>query len=278
MIVLQNLHMHTTFCDGLNSPKDMVMSAVNRGMTSIGFSGHALTEHDKSYCMSFENTFKYRDELLCLRKEYHNKIKIYIGLEQDYYSVEPLIETDYLIGSVHYVLKDGEYIPVDETKEIILDAVNRLYNSDIYSFLEDYYNTVSNIYNKTKCDIIGHFNLPEKFNRDGKLFNREHPRYVAAYENALKTLISQDRIFEINTSGFLKYGSPYPNDIILKKIAAYSGKVTVSGDSHTISTIDFMLDEMFKLAYNCGFREIYQLGDNGFYSVKIKAIVNDIMI
>ncbi len=272
MIVRQNLHTHTTFCDGLNPPKDMVMSAVNKGMTSIGFSGHALTEHDKSYCMSRENTFKYRDELLRLREEYKDTVKIYIGLEQDYYSVEPLIKTDYLIGSVHYVLKDSEYIPVDETKEWILDAVNRLYNGDIYSFLEDYYNTLADVYNKTKCDIIGHFDLPEKFNRDGKFFDRQHPRYVAAYERAMKILIKQGRIFEINTGGMAKGYTdfPYPNEYILRKIAALGGKVTVSSDSHSVETIDFKLDKMCKLAYDCGFKEIYQLGDNGFYSINIE--------
>jgi len=273
MIVLQNLHTHTTFCDGNNTAEEMVKSAVNKGMTSIGFSGHALTMHDTSYCMSRENTFKYRDELLRLREEYKNTVKIYIGLEQDYYSVEPLIETDYLIGSVHYVLKDGEYIPVDETKEWIVNAVNRLYNGDIYSFLEDYYNTIADIYNKTKCDIVGHFDLPEKFNSDGKLFDRAHPRYVSAYEHALKVLISRDRIFEINTGGMSKgyTNSPYPNEIILGKIAALGGKVTVSSDSHHVSTIDFKLDEMCKLAYICGFKEIYQLGDSGFYSMNINA-------
>lgn len=270
MIVRQNLHTHTDFCDGLNSAEDMVKSAVSKGMTSIGFSGHALTLHDKSYCMSRENTFKYRDELLRLREQYKDVIKIYIGLEQDYYSVKPLIETDYLIGSVHYVLKDGEYIPVDETKEWILDSVNRLYNGDIYSFLEDYYNTVADVYNKTKCDIIGHFDLPEKFNSNGKLFDRENPRYVSAYEKALKILIAQDRIFEINTGGMSKgyTKSPYPNENILKKIASLSGKVTVSSDSHSIETIDFKLDEMYRLAFDCGFEKIYQLGDNGFYCLK----------
>lgn len=270
MIVRQNLHTHTTFCDGLNPPEGMVLSAITKGMTSIGFSGHAFTEHDTSYCMSRENTFKYRDEILALRDKYKDKIKIYIGLEQDYYSIEPLIETDYLIGSVHYLYKNSEYIPVDETEEITVDAVNRLYNGDVYSYLEDYYNTLSDVYNKTKCDIIGHFNLPEKFNVQCKLFDREHPRYISAYENALKTLISQGRIFEINTSGLAKYGEPYPNEVILRKIASLGGKVTVSSDSHSLATVDFQLNEMCRLAYKCGFREIYRLGDNGFYSVNIE--------
>ncbi len=270
MIVRQNLHTHTTFCDGVNPPEGMVLSAITKGLTSIGFSGHAFTEHDTSYCMSRENTLLYSRDILNLREKYKDKIKIYIGLEQDYYSAEPFIKTDYLIGSVHYILKDGEYIPVDETIEITLDAVNRLYQGDIYSYIEDYYKTAADVYNKTKCDIIGHFNLVEKFNAQGRLFDRSNPRYVAAYETALETLVSQNRIFEINTSGLGRYGEPYPNGEILKKLAALGGKVTVSSDSHCLATVDFQLNEMCRLAYECGFREIYQLGDNGFYPIEIK--------
>ena len=244
--VCQNLHTHTSFCDGKNTAEEMILSAIEKGMTSIGFSGHALTEHDKSYCMSFENTLKYRDDILNLKEKYKDKIKIYLGLEQDYFSVKPIIETDYLIGSVHYVLKDGEYIPVDETKDIIITAVNELYDGDIYSFLEDYFKLVGDVFNKTGCDIVGHFDLPEKFNRDGKLFDKMNSRYINAYETALGNLASQGKIFEINTGGMSRgyTDEPYPNAVILKKLADLGGKITDSSDSHDIGTIDYELDEI----------------------------------
>lgn len=272
MIVCQNLHTHTTFCDGKNTAEEMIISAISKGMTSIGFSSHALTEHDKSYCMSAENTLKYRDDILNLKEKYKDKIKIYLGLEQDWFSVEPLIETDYLIGSVHYVFKDGKYIPVDETKDILIAAVDEIYGGDIYSFLEDYFKLVGNIFDKTGCDIVGHFDLPEKFNRDGKLFDRMNSRYIAAYETALERLSSQDRIFEINTGGMSRgyTAEPYPNAAILKKLADLGAKITVSSDSHDICTIDYKLDAMCRLAYDCGFRGIYLLGDNGFYKTDFR--------
>ena len=267
----QNLHTHTTFCDGKNSVEEMIISALEKSMKSLGLSGHALTEHDTSYCMSYNSTLRYRDEVLNFREKYKDRIKIYLGLEQDYYSVPPFIKTDYLIGSVHYVLKNGEYIPVDETKQIVCNSVNRFYNGDIYAFLEDYYQTVSDVFNKTKCDIVGHFDLPEKFNSDNSLFDREHPRYIAAYEKALKTLICRDRIFEINTGGMSKgyTNQPYPSMTILKKIARQGGRITVTSDSHAVSTIDYKLDSMCELAYQCGFEEIWLLGDDGFFSASL---------
>lgn len=269
--VCQNLHTHTIYCDGNNTLEEMAISAVEKGMTSIGFSGHALTPHDVSYCMSYENTLKYADDVFRVRQKYKDRLKVYLGLEQDYFSVKPIIDCDYIIGSVHYVLKDGNYIPVDETRGDILNAVDSLYGGDIYSFLENYYLTVADIYNKTGCDIVGHFDLPEKFNADGKMFDRENPRYVKAYQNAVDILISQGRIFEINTGGMCKgyTKNPYPNSSILKYLALKNGKITVSSDSHTADTVDYMLNEMYDYAKNGGVDKIYFLTENGFECVEL---------
>lgn len=266
MIVCQNLHTHTVYCDGKNTAEEMIISAMDKGMTSIGFSGHTLTPNDTSYCMSRENTLRYAREISYLKNKYSDKITVYLGLEQDYFSVEPFVDCDYIIGSVHYVFKDGEYIPVDESREILTEGVNRLYGGDIYYFLEDYFNLAANIFDKTGCDIVGHLDLPEKFNGDGQLFDRDNPRYKAAYKSAVKKLVSQGKIFEINTGaisrGYTEF--PYPHENILKEIALLGGKVTVSSDSHSVSTVNFKLNEMCILAKKCGFSEIYFLTDNGF--------------
>ena len=222
--------------------------------------------------MSRENTYEYAEELDRLKEKYKGTIKIYTGLEQDYFSEQPLIDTDYIIGSVHYVFKSGEYIPVDETKEIILSAVQRLYGGDIYAFLEDYYKLASDVYNKQKCKIIGHIDLVEKFNADSSLFDSSRPRYISAWKNAVDTLLKYDPIFEINT-GAMSRGytdCPYPKADILRYIAEHGGRVCVSSDSHDISSVNYMLDEMTELAFKCGFKEIYALTDSGFESISIK--------
>ena len=32
----QDFHMHTTFCDGKNSPEDMVLGAIEKGLKRVG--------------------------------------------------------------------------------------------------------------------------------------------------------------------------------------------------------------------------------------------------
>ena len=131
--------------------------------------------------------------------------------------------------------------------------------------------SMQNYYYYNVCHFIKNlYKLSEFENNFGeKLFSRSNPRYVNAYQNALETLISQNRIFEINSSGLGRYGEPYPNSDILRKIADMGGRVTVSSDSHSLSTVDFQLNEMCRLAFECGFRQIYQLGENGFYAIEI---------
>ena len=250
-----NFHTHTTFCDGKSTPEEVVISAIEKGFWAIGFTGHMYTPFDESYCMSKEGTKEYINEILRLREKYKDKIKIFLGIESDYCSMEDISPYDYVIGSVHYVLKNGEYIPVDETAEIQIDAVNRLYNGDFMAFAEDYYSCVSNVRGK----IAGHLDLISKFNEDGSIFDETAPRYVAAAENAITKLISQDKIFEINTGamsrGYRK--TPYPSEDLLRIIRERGGKIMINSDAHEAANIDFAFDEALALARKCGFAEIY---------------------
>ena len=41
-----NLHTHTCFCDGKNTPEEMVISAIEKGMDVLGFSGHSSSSFD----------------------------------------------------------------------------------------------------------------------------------------------------------------------------------------------------------------------------------------
>lgn len=263
---MQNLHTHTTFCDGKNTVLQMAAAAEAAGLASLGFSGHAYTPHDESYCMMLSDYAAYRDEILKARAMYKGTLDIYIGLEQDFYSAAPTIDTDFIIGSVHYVEKDGVFTPVDETRGDIERAVNELYGGDIYAFLERYFSIVENVHDKTGCDIVGHIDLCEKFNNDGTLFDRDHPRYIAAYKKAVDKLAAQGCIFEINTGamsrGYTDF--PYPQRNILKYIASVGGKITVSSDSHSADTVDYKLDKMCALARDCGFDGVYTLTENGF--------------
>ena len=51
-MVKRDFHMHTTFCDGKSSAEEMVLAAIAKGLDVMGFSGHAYTSLDTTWCMS----------------------------------------------------------------------------------------------------------------------------------------------------------------------------------------------------------------------------------
>ena len=119
-----NYHTHTVYCDGQNTCEELVIKAIEKGFDTLGFSGHSYTFFDERYCMSKENTHLYKNEVNKLKEKYRGKINILCGVEQDYYSLEPVADYDFVIGSVHYVFKNGEYIDVDSSKEMLVKNVN----------------------------------------------------------------------------------------------------------------------------------------------------------
>lgn len=255
MIPKSNFHTHTTYCDGTSTAEETVIAAINKGFTALGFSGHAYTPFDTSYCMSKEDTENYKAEITELKKKYAGKIDLYCGLEMDYFSEIDTSGFDFLIGSVHYVKKNGMYYAVDGAD--MNKNVQRGYNGDYYAFAEDYFALVSRVVEKTGADIIGHFDLVTKFNEGEKLFSENNPRYQNAWEKALKALIPFGKPFEINT-GAMQRGyrsTPYPSVPILKKIKEYGGTVIISSDCHQAEAVDFAFGEAVKAAKQSGFCE-----------------------
>ena len=81
----QNLHVHTTFCDGKDTPEEMVKEAISRGFDSLGFSIHSprtgsIIEFTRA------KIDVYKEEILRLKSAYKNDIKVFVGVEQDHYA------------------------------------------------------------------------------------------------------------------------------------------------------------------------------------------------
>ena len=248
-MIPSNYHTHTCFCDGKHTPETLVLEAIRLGCREIGFSGHSYTPFDGSYCMTKENTLAYIDTVRALQKKYAGQIKIYLGIEQDYHSPESTEGYEYIIGAVHYVEKNGAYLSVDESKQTQIDLVKQYYNGDFYGFVEDYYALVSDVYRRTKCHIIAHFDLITKFNREGDLFDTNHPRYQTAAQKALNALLDAPAVLEVNT-GAMSRGyttQPYPPKDILQQWLAAGKEVIFSSDCHNKDHLLFGYDVFEKI-------------------------------
>lgn len=246
MIKLKDYHIHTTFSDGANTPREVIEYAIKHGIKEIGFSDHSYTAFDESYCIKKKRADEYFAEVSALKKEYANEIKVLCGIEQDYYSESDVSRYDYVIGSVHYLKVKNGYVAVDENVQTVLDAIGKHFDGDAYKFIEEYYETVSNIVEKTDCDIIGHFDLVSKFNEKTPFFDEKAERYRASWKKALDKLLKTGRTFEINTGAISRglKSEPYPNKEMIEYIKSHGGKFIFSSDAHKKENLCYSFDEL----------------------------------
>ncbi len=262
----QNLHTHTTFCDGKSTPAEMAAAALAAGCGSIGFSGHAPLPFPNVWSMKEESVAPYRAAVLALREEYAGRLEVYLGLEQDILS-PALAETyDYRIGSVHCLRTAEGVISVDASREEFADAVRRCYGGDALALAEDYYRQEAQVVEKTGCQIVGHFDLVTKFNEGDRFFDEGDRRYRAAALDALDALLERDVLFEINTGAMARgcRSVPYPAPFLLRHIHERRGRVLITGDSHSAAALLYGYPQAFALAAACGFTESYYLVGRAF--------------
>ena len=270
-MMLQNLHTHTTFCDGKNTPEEMVQAAITLGMDSLGFSGHSplIAPVPGDWCMQPEQVGDYCQEVLRLREKYEDKLTIFLGLEQDILSPTPKENYDYIIGSVHGLLMQcGELAPVDESEESFCRAVQDYFDGDALNFVEAYYQMVGQVAEQTSCQIVGHFDLICKFNEGGRLFDTAHPRYRKAALAALDRLVQQDVILEINTGAMSRgyRSAPYPEQWLLKEMKKRAIPICITSDTHSAQTLMHEFSLAAQLAQSCGYQEAMYLTKQGFVS------------
>ena len=239
---MKDLHMHTVFSDGKNTPEEMVKEAIRLGLDTVGISDHS---HLDPCGMSTEGGIRYRAEMARLKEKYAGQIRVLCGLERDFIS-DDFADYDYVIGSVHLLTRpDGHHVSVDWTAEKQREGADRYFGGDMYALVEDYYATVSRVVEVTKCDIIGHFDLVTKFIEQVPAFDVHHPRYIRAWQQAADILLKTGKPFEINT-GAISRGyrtEPYPSREIRDYIRAHGGKMLLSSDSHRKETIAFRFEE-----------------------------------
>ena len=147
-----DLHMHTTFSDGKNTPEEMVQEAIRRGLETVGISDHSSGD---PVGMTLETSVVYRTEIARLKKKYAGQIKLLCGIEQDIFADAPAFDLDYIIGSVHYVETADGFLSIDHRPEKTQMIAEKYFGGDNYALAEAYFDTVAEVVSRTDCDIVG---------------------------------------------------------------------------------------------------------------------------
>ena len=270
-MIRSDIHVHTTFCDGKNSAEEMISEAISKNFVSLGFSGHSYTSFDDGWCMSEEDTEKYIETTLSLRKKYSGTIDILLGTERDFFADEDRHTYNYIIGSSHYVKVGNEYLTVDKSAEEQTKIINGYFGRDTFAFIKAYYAQEAEIIKKTNCDVIGHFDLVTKFNEGSRYFDPMDKRYRTAALSAMDALLETGRPFEINTGGMYRglRTEPYPSLQLLRDLKERRGKILLSSDSHNGASLGFRFAEVAQAAKEIGFGSVLVLKKDGWEEFKL---------
>ncbi|MEE0896405.1 MAG: histidinol-phosphatase HisJ family protein [Acutalibacteraceae bacterium] len=271
MKYLQNLHTHSTFCDGKNTPRETVESAISQGFKSIGFSGHSYMHYDTDYCMTKTGTKEYIAEINSLKKEYADKIEIFLGIEADMYSAPDLPqEFDYKIGSLHFLLINGEYVEIDRPAEDVKKVIDEYFGGDGLLYAKKYYEELSKLPTYDNFDIIGHFDLITKHCDTHNFFDMNSKEYLSYAFDCAKKLSGKIPFFEVNTGaiarGYRK--TPYPSVPIIKEMKRLGFGAVISSDCHDAKDLTCCFKDAEELLKFCGYKEHYVLTKEGFKAVE----------
>lgn len=272
MNYLQNLHTHSTYDDGINSLEEMVKTAIGKGFSSIGFSGHSYMHYAPGASMKIEGTEEYKKEISVLKEKYKGQIDIFCGLEFDIFSEIDMSGYDYMIGSVHFLKIDDKYVAFDRRETgLVKDMIDKWFDGDGMEFAKEYYRTLASLPKYGKFDIIGHFDVIAKHNDRGFFFDENSKEYISLAIQAAEELAGKIPYFEVNTGAIGRnYRTlPYPNETILKELRRLGFGAVISSDCHNGEYLDCHFKESEDLLRKCGFKEIYILTKDGFKPMEI---------
>lgn len=262
---LSNAHTHSTFCDGKNTPLEMIAAAKELGFVSLGFSGHASPGFESAWCMPAQRHPQYMQAIRDLQPSTQG-VRIWCGYEVDAMTPPELLgetrEADYRIGSMHYFVARAKAPQADGRPETLRQYLDEVFAGDGLALAKRYYDILAEFINRERPDIIGHFDLIRKNAQKIQLFDETSPAYRKIALDALERIFPSGSVLEVNTGGVSRgyLPTPYPTLELLCAWREMGGRVTVTSDCHDCNLLNCAFDQAMDLVHQAGFQSVLRLG------------------
>lgn len=280
-----NFHTHSTFCDGKNTPEEMVTAAIEKKFDILGFSSHCTHPLNPDFYSELEPLWhlpadkarikEYVQIVNFLKEKYASQIKIFTGFEADYITSQKVgnavpcknaykeFSPDFLIGSVHFVITDKGFYTVDNSTENVLKGLKELYSDkngkiDGKRAVCEYFAMEREMLKKGNFDIIGHADLIRKRNGELKFFSEKEDWYKKEIKTLAAEIAKAGVIAEINTGAIARgaMDDTYPSLKFLEMLHEKGVPVCINSDAHTASTLDCAFDRAAENAHRAGYTEL----------------------
>ena len=264
----QNLHTHTVFCDGKDTPEELISEAITRGFDSLGFSIHSFM---RSKTVDAERLEKYKAEILRLKDKYRGTFDVFLGIELEPWTELSKEDFDYTIGALHYLLTKDGYKTFDIKFEGALGFINNYFDGNSMLFAKTYYETLARLPEHGSFDIIAHFDIITKHNEAHPFLDDCCKEYLGYAFEAVDALSGKIPFFELNTGAIGRgyRSTPYPSFPILKELCAKGFGAVIASDCHNKDLIDCYFDRACELLLEAGFKSRFILTNKGFEEVAL---------
>lgn len=248
-----NYHTHTTWCDGKNTPEEMVRAALAKGFDVIGFSSHFSLPEDGDCVCTPSRALDYAREIRRLQDDYRGKIEVRLGVEADYIpgvtdpdrSRYAFLGPDYIIGSIHYVIAaNGARVPVDHTPALLAEGIRDHFHGSAEEFVRAYFRQQRRMALRYDFDVVGHLDLVRKFNVKQPYFDESAPWYRQELVMTAEAVAASGKIAEVNTGAISRgwLDDAYPSAEFRDLLRARGVRFVLSSDSHAAESLDCAFD------------------------------------
>lgn len=271
-------HNHTVFCDGNHTVEEMAQAAWEAGFTDFGFSGHSRTQYSEGENYGVADETAYVAEVLRVRALFTGRMRIAVGMEQDYFSpVQNRAALDYLIAAVHEIHDDtGErHWPVDGAAACLADCRDTLFGGDSMALVRRFYALTVQNAQESHGDILAHFDLVCKNNLNGVFFDENSPTYRTIALEALDACAETGAIFEVNTGGMYRgyFNRAYPAPFLLRRLREKGARVMLSADAHCVEALTYGFVEAREMLRSIGFDTLTVLQNGVFVQKPLQTLL-----
>jgi histidinol-phosphatase (PHP family) len=277
-----NYHTHAKYCDGRGELEDYVKAALKLSFEALGFSCHNPLPFACTWTMAPELLPEYLETAAGLKQSCGQRLELLLGLEIDY--IPGLLGPDspcfrdlgldYTIGSVHFLgqLPDGVRWTVDGPPDELARGVAASFRGDMRAAVRRYYELVAELVTDSPPDILGHFDLIKKNNREGRLFREDEDWYRDCVRGALEAVSRSGVVMEVNTGGLFRNtsGALYPSPWIISECLELDIPLLVNSDAHRPQDLDGCFSETYALLQDLGARSCRRLTDEGWLDLPLK--------
>ena len=281
MIPAYNLHQHSKFSDGKETPGKYAEKALETGFWAICFTEHSPLPFDTPFSLKKEEVNNYVTSIDRLKEEYKNRLEIYRALEMDFIPQmsdnfdfwRKSVNADYLIGSVHLVKPPhaNRLWFTDGPDPAVYDlGIKKLFDNNVKKAVTRFYTQTLEMIETQKFEIIGHFDKV-KMHNNGRLFKENEKWYLILIDKVIDLIKQKNLIVEINTRGLYKkrYNGLFPGGIALKKVKQKNIPVIISSDAHKPDEINLCFEHAVNELINEGFKSVMCLKNGTWQEVPL---------